>query len=70
MAEILTDEKIDVLLQEYYQTYFGAQDTDHWYEAPAVNVRLFRRDGKLITLHCHPFNGTVNAKIRDMEESQ
>lgn len=67
MAEILNDEKIQSIIMTYYKEHFGERATDFWYPSSAVNVYLFRRDGKLITLHCHPFSGEVKAKIRDMD---
>lgn len=68
MAEILSEEKIQTILRNYYKKNFGERDTDNWYVNPATNVWLFSRDGKLITLHCHPFNGEVKHKMRDLEQ--
>ena len=68
MGMILTDEKIQAIFMDYYKKNFGERDTDNWYENPATNVRLFSRDGKLVTLHCHPFNGEVKVSVRDLEK--
>ena len=67
MGMILGEEKIRTILMDYYKENFGERDTDNWYENSAVNVCVFSRDGKLISLHCHPFSGEVKEKISDMK---
>lgn len=67
MEPILDDKEIQSLLTDYYKEHFGENTTDFWYPSSAVNVSVFRRGNKLITLHCHPFSGTVKAKIKDIE---
>lgn len=37
-------------LQTYYQENCGEKDEDVWYSAPAANVRMFRRNNKLVAL--------------------
>ena len=56
---MLTKDQIEACLDRYYQTHCGERDTDEWYAPPAVNVRMFARDGELIVLHCHILNGQV-----------
>lgn len=56
---ILEKEKLEQYLNEYYEEHFGRQDTDIWYEQPAVNVWVFGRGGKIITLKSHLLTGVV-----------
>ena len=56
---MLTNAQIEQSLQEYYKAHYGECDTDVWYDQPAVNVWVFRRDGKIITLQCHILTGIV-----------
>ena len=56
---ILEKEKLEQYLNEYYEEHFGRQDTDIWYEQPAVNVWVFCRGGKIITLKSHLLTGVV-----------
>lgn len=37
-------------LSEYYIEKYGERDTDVWYQQPAVNVWVFGRDDKIISL--------------------
>ena len=39
-------------LYEYYIENFGESEKDIWLEKPAVNVSVFWRDNKVITLKC------------------
>ncbi|MBQ8566951.1 MAG: hypothetical protein IJ445_05145 [Clostridia bacterium] len=64
--EILKKEDFNENLKKYYQEHFGKRDTDIWYEQPAVNVWVFERDGKFITLKSHILTGDVE----QIEESQ
>ena len=59
---ILEKEKLEQHLNEYYEEHFGRQDTDIWYEQPAVNVWVFGRGGKIITLKVHLLTGVVTEK--------
>ena len=46
-------------LSAFYAEHYGEKDTDIWYEQPAVNVWVFCRDGKIITLKSHILTGEV-----------
>ena len=56
---MLTKEKLSESLSKYYQKHYGQRDSDVWYEQPAVNVWVFRRDNKIITLKSHILTGEV-----------
>lgn len=56
---ILTKEQLNNYLYEYYKKHYGERDTDIWHEQPAVNVWVFSRDGKYITLKSHILTGEV-----------
>ena len=62
---ILNKEKLEQCLNEYYEEHYGRQNTDIWYEQPAVNVCVFGRDGKIITLKSHLLTGAVSEKIEE-----
>ena len=62
---ILNKEKLEQCLNEYYEEHYGRQNTDIWYEQPAVNVWVFGRDGKIITLKTHLLTGAVTEKIEE-----
>ncbi|MBP3484037.1 MAG: hypothetical protein J6K00_02965 [Oscillospiraceae bacterium] len=62
---ILDKEKLEQCLNEYYEEHYGRQNTDIWYEQPAVNVWVFGRDGKIITLKSHLLTGAVSEKIEE-----
>lgn len=62
---ILDKEKLGQFLNEYYEEHYGRQNTDIWYEQPAVNVWVFGRDGKIITLKSHLLTGAVTEKIEE-----
>ncbi|MBE6687411.1 MAG: hypothetical protein E7591_09340 [Ruminococcaceae bacterium] len=59
MSKILTKEEFSDHLHAYYTENYGEKDTDIWYEQPAVNVWVFGRDSKTITLKCHILTGKV-----------
>ena len=61
--EILKKENFAEYLHEYYREHYGEKDTDIWYEQPAVNVWVFCRDGKFITLKSHILTGEVTEQI-------
>lgn len=61
--KILTKEQLDERLGKYYEEHFGKRDSDEWYEKPAANVWVFRRDGKFITLKSHILTGEVEEFI-------
>ncbi len=60
---MLTKDKLNESLSEYYKNHYGEKDTDIWYEQPAVNVWVFGRDGKIITLKSHVLTGAVEEFI-------
>lgn len=62
MGKILTENQLQILLNEYYKEHYGERDTDEWYVNPANNVWMFKRDGKIITLKCHILTGEIEAK--------
>lgn len=63
--KILTKEQLANYLYEYYKENYGEEETDVWYEQPAVNVWVFGRNNKIITLKCHILNGEVTEKTED-----
>lgn len=65
--EILTKEQFANKLYEYYKVNYGEIDSDVWYEQPAVNVWVFGRDDKVITLKCHILNGKVTENIEELD---
>lgn len=54
-------------LLEYYLKHYGEKETDIWYEQPAVNVWVFGRDNKIITLKSHILTGEVTEQIEKGE---
>ncbi|MBQ9953382.1 MAG: hypothetical protein IJO92_03525 [Clostridia bacterium] len=56
---IFDKERFAKNLREYYLENYGEKETDVWYEQPAVNVWVFGRDGKIITLKSHILTGEV-----------
>ena len=67
---ILDKEIYAKKLHEYYLTHYGEKETDTWYEQPAVNVWVFGRDNKIITLKSHILTGEVTEQIEKKEKSQ
>lgn len=61
--KILTKEEFDKKIYDYYLEHYGEKDTDVWYDPPAVNVRVFRRDGKYISLKSHILSGEVEETV-------
>ena len=59
---LLEKQEISQLLYEFYKEKYGELETDKWFGQPAVNVWVFERDGKIITLKCHILTGEVEAK--------
>ena len=62
---ILKKEQYAEFLHNYYIEHYGEKDSDYWYEQPAVNVWVFARDNKIITLKSHILNGKVTEQIED-----
>lgn len=54
-------------LKAFYIEHYGEKETDIWYEQPAVNVWVFGRDGKIITLKSHIITGEVTEQIEKGE---
>lgn len=65
---ILTKTQIHEKLQTYYQDNYGNNDEDVWYSAPAANVWMFRRNGKIVTLQCHLLTGVVTEQTVEIPE--
>lgn len=63
MARILEKEELNNYLYQYYVENYGERDTDEWFEQPAVNVIVFKRDGKYISLKSHILTGKVTEHI-------
>ena len=63
--KILTKEQLANRLYEYYVEHYGECDTDEWFEQPANNVWLFKRDGKYISLKSHIITGKVTETVED-----
>ena len=61
--EILKKEDFIEKLRSYYESHYGKRDSDIWYEQPAINVWVFKRDGKFITLKSHILTGVVEEHI-------
>ena len=59
---LLEKQEISKFLYEFYKEKYGELETDKWFEQPAVNVWVFERDGKIITLKCHILTGETEAK--------
>lgn len=64
---ILNKEMYTRNLREYYLKLYGEKETDIWYEQPAVNVWVFGRDNKIITLKSHILTGEVTEQIEKGE---
>ncbi|MBE6718743.1 MAG: hypothetical protein E7574_05780 [Ruminococcaceae bacterium] len=60
---ILTKDELNKKLYEYYINHYGEKDTDIWHEQPAVNVWVFKRDDKFISLKAHILTGEVEEFI-------
>ena len=59
--EILEKEVLNQKLYTYYKEKFGEKESDFFYEQPAANVFVFKRENKVITLKCHILKGTIEA---------
>ena len=53
-------------LREYYAKHYGVLEADHWYDPPAVNVWVFRRERQIITLKCDLRTGAVEAHTEEI----
>lgn len=59
---LLDKQEINKFLHDFYKEKYGELETDKWFEQLAVNVWVFARNGKIITLKCHILTGKVEAK--------
>ena len=64
---LLSGSHLSELLHQYYLTHYGFRESDVWYEQPAVNVWVFGRDGKIITLKSHVLTGEVTEQTEEMQ---
>lgn len=60
---ILTKEELLQKLYSYYTEHYGESESDEWCESPAVNVIVFKRDNKYISLKAHILTGEVEEYI-------
>ena len=60
---IFDKEIYNANLKSFYLEHYGESDTDIWYEQPAVNVWVFGRDNKIITLKSNILTGEVTEQI-------
>lgn len=61
--EILKIEQFNEYLGKYYKEHYGEEETDVWYEQPAVNVWVFGRGKNIITLKSHILTGEVTEQV-------
>lgn len=66
---IIDKNIISQKLETYYKEHFGDSASDIWYENPAVNVRLFERDRKLITLKLNIRDGSIEERSMDKDNA-
>ena len=64
---ILDKEKYNKNIRDYYLKNYGEKETDIWYEQPAVNVWVFGRDNKIITLKSDVRTGEVTQFIEEIK---
>ena len=60
---ILTKEELFQKLYSYYKEHYGEKESDVWCECSAVNVIVFKRDNKYISLKAHILTGEVEEYI-------
>ena len=63
---LLTKTQFSMILHQYYFEHYGKRESDIWYDQPAVNVWVFGRDGKIITLKAHVLSGEVTEQTEEM----
>ena len=61
--KLLTKKQFNEALYDYYTLHYGEKDTDKWYEQPAVDVWVFERDNKIMTLKRHILTGKVTEQV-------
>lgn len=64
--DILKKEDFIENLRNHYELHYGKRDSDIWHEQPAVNVWVFERDSKIITLMSHILTGIVEENIENI----
>ena len=57
---ILSKDVLKDKLYGHYLANYGECASDVWFDAPAVNVIVFKRDNKLITLKAHILTGEID----------
>lgn len=55
------EDGYDIIVSRIETVGKGDLDTDEWHINPAVNVWVFERNGKIITLKCHIITGEIEA---------
>ncbi len=63
---ILEKQIFNEKLYNYYTENYGEKDTDIWFEQPAVNVWVFRRDNRIITLKSHILTGDIEESTEEL----
>ena len=63
---IFNKEKYEKALLKYYLENYGKNKDDIWYEQPAVNVWVFGRKNKIITLKSHILTGIITEQIEEV----
>lgn len=63
---ILEKEQYAKKVLDYYLKHYGENEADVWYEQPAVNVWVFGRDNKIITLKSDVRTGEVAQFIEEI----
>ena len=59
---IIDKNIISLRLHEYYKEHYGELDSDIWFEKPAVNVWVFKREDQIITRKFDIKNGEITTK--------
>ena len=65
---IFDKEKYQKCLLSYYANQYGRQSSDVWYEQPAVNVWVFSRKNRLITLKSDIRTGEVTEYVEEIND--
>ena len=63
---LLTKTQFQEILRQYYIEHYGEQSSDKWYEQTAINVWVFVRDEKIITIKSHVLTGDITEQIEEM----
>lgn len=62
---ILKKEELNQKLYEYYIEHYGEKESDIWFDQPAVNVWVFKRDNQYISLKAHILSGKVEEFVEN-----